>query len=253
MIFRSAELVLSGIQIAETPLPATFPLFATGLGALGLIGWRRKRKAADINRVVAWTRSMKSKLLAAAAATRLSCLVGAGLLFSVLAQPASAVTYTLPINTDGTFFIGGSILNPTPISVSISTDAVLGPSQFTFPLMPDAGWDVGVDAHTVNQETNFWYSSLFVSHGARNGPSPPLNFIWGSLEVADFARMLVLEAHVSSFNVAPFNYQITINLPDDLVVTPLPAALPLFATGLGALGLLVGRRKRGRYKMGHQP
>jgi PEP-CTERM motif-containing protein len=26
------------------PLPATLPLFVTGLGALGLIGWRRKRK-----------------------------------------------------------------------------------------------------------------------------------------------------------------------------------------------------------------
>ena len=28
-----------------TPLPATLPLFATGLGALGLLGWRRKRRA----------------------------------------------------------------------------------------------------------------------------------------------------------------------------------------------------------------
>jgi hypothetical protein len=25
-------------------LPAALPLFATGLGALGLLGWRRKRK-----------------------------------------------------------------------------------------------------------------------------------------------------------------------------------------------------------------
>ena len=30
---------------APTPLPAALPLFATGLGALGLLGWRRKRKA----------------------------------------------------------------------------------------------------------------------------------------------------------------------------------------------------------------
>jgi hypothetical protein len=28
-----------------TPLPAALPLFATGLGALGLFGWRKKRKA----------------------------------------------------------------------------------------------------------------------------------------------------------------------------------------------------------------
>jgi len=33
---------------SETPLPAALPLFATGLGALGLLGWRRKRKAAAI-------------------------------------------------------------------------------------------------------------------------------------------------------------------------------------------------------------
>jgi len=29
----------------QTPLPAALPLFASGLGALGLLGWRRKRKA----------------------------------------------------------------------------------------------------------------------------------------------------------------------------------------------------------------
>ena len=39
-----------GVQLADagqvvTPLPAALPLFATGLGGLGLLGWRRKRKA----------------------------------------------------------------------------------------------------------------------------------------------------------------------------------------------------------------
>jgi hypothetical protein len=33
------------IQVAATPLPAALPLFAGGLGAMGLLGWRRKRKA----------------------------------------------------------------------------------------------------------------------------------------------------------------------------------------------------------------
>jgi len=42
---------LSSVQIATaapaaTPVPAALPLFASGLGALGLFGWRRKRKAA---------------------------------------------------------------------------------------------------------------------------------------------------------------------------------------------------------------
>jgi hypothetical protein len=33
------------LGFAVTPLPATLPLFASSLGALGLLGWRRKRKA----------------------------------------------------------------------------------------------------------------------------------------------------------------------------------------------------------------
>ena len=41
------ELILdvSTATPTATPLPAALPLFATGLGAMGLFGWRRKRKA----------------------------------------------------------------------------------------------------------------------------------------------------------------------------------------------------------------
>jgi hypothetical protein len=39
--YDSGSAVLTGD--AATPLPAALPLFATGLGALGLLGWRRKR------------------------------------------------------------------------------------------------------------------------------------------------------------------------------------------------------------------
>jgi hypothetical protein len=31
---------------STTPVPAALPLFATGLGVMGLFGWRRKRKNA---------------------------------------------------------------------------------------------------------------------------------------------------------------------------------------------------------------
>jgi len=43
--FAQDHLVAPEIS-SETPLPAAFPLFASGLGALGLLGWRRKRKQA---------------------------------------------------------------------------------------------------------------------------------------------------------------------------------------------------------------
>jgi hypothetical protein len=32
-------------SLTATPNPAALPLFVTGLGGLGLLGWRRKRKA----------------------------------------------------------------------------------------------------------------------------------------------------------------------------------------------------------------
>ncbi len=32
-------------RVSATPLPATLPLFASGLGGLGLLSWRRKKKA----------------------------------------------------------------------------------------------------------------------------------------------------------------------------------------------------------------
>ena len=33
-------------HLSNVPLAAALPLFATGLGAMGLVGWRRKRKSA---------------------------------------------------------------------------------------------------------------------------------------------------------------------------------------------------------------
>ena len=33
------------VPVSQVPLPGALPLFATGLGALGLLGWRRKRRA----------------------------------------------------------------------------------------------------------------------------------------------------------------------------------------------------------------
>ena len=40
-----ASPIIDNVEVSGTPLPAALPLFASGLGALGLLGWRRKRKA----------------------------------------------------------------------------------------------------------------------------------------------------------------------------------------------------------------
>jgi hypothetical protein len=49
LIFTALDLSFEAVNISSTtPLPAALPLFATGLGALGLFGWRRKRKNAAV-------------------------------------------------------------------------------------------------------------------------------------------------------------------------------------------------------------
>jgi hypothetical protein len=47
-IVGDADIQMNGgwTKLAPVPLPAALPLFATGLGVMGLLGWRRKRKAA---------------------------------------------------------------------------------------------------------------------------------------------------------------------------------------------------------------
>jgi len=45
---NEGSLFLDAVPSSATPLPAAFPLLASGLGALGLLGWRRKKKAAAL-------------------------------------------------------------------------------------------------------------------------------------------------------------------------------------------------------------
>ncbi|MGA7810761.1 PEP-CTERM sorting domain-containing protein [Bradyrhizobium sp.] len=44
--FGDLSIGSDGSIAAATPIPSTLSLFATGLAALGLFGWRRKRNAA---------------------------------------------------------------------------------------------------------------------------------------------------------------------------------------------------------------
>jgi hypothetical protein len=39
-----AYLHLDDVSVTVTPIPSAFPLFATGLGLLGFVGWRRNER-----------------------------------------------------------------------------------------------------------------------------------------------------------------------------------------------------------------
>jgi hypothetical protein len=45
-VIGDAQITYTYTPVAATPLPAALPLFASALAAIGLVGWRRKRKAA---------------------------------------------------------------------------------------------------------------------------------------------------------------------------------------------------------------
>jgi hypothetical protein len=44
-VAAATNVLLHEIDVSEIPLPGALPLFASGLVGLGLLGWRRKRKA----------------------------------------------------------------------------------------------------------------------------------------------------------------------------------------------------------------
>jgi hypothetical protein len=48
LLTQNSEAAFEFGTVSATPLPAALPLFGTGLAALGVLGWRRKRKSAAI-------------------------------------------------------------------------------------------------------------------------------------------------------------------------------------------------------------
>lgn len=47
LFFESGELVngrITSLSVSQVPIPAALPLMASGIGLMGLIGWRRRRK-----------------------------------------------------------------------------------------------------------------------------------------------------------------------------------------------------------------
>ena len=205
---------------------------------------------------------MKSKLLAVAAATRLSCLVGAGVLLSV--SPGMASTY---------YSYTGGTLTTSSFSCSGGIACNFNP-DLTQPVgfVISSGFDGLSQLSTGTPLTN---ASMAVMVGgdwlvAFPNPPPPT--------ISLFAVLTLSNGLVTDWNIGGglsysmvYNYSISTTAAGDVVrynnwfsddshfsylgtappgvwtggsSTPLPAALPLFATGIGVLGLLGWRRKR---------
>ena len=106
-----------------------------------------------------------------------------------------------------------------------------------------SGWLAGA---TTTVTDNLGDTTVF---GVNTGSFPGTHHDIGGGFISAAILPSTLDISTSSFATfiggpGTVAFSVNIGLPDGAYVTPLPAALPLFATGLAALGLIGWRRKR---------
>ncbi len=211
-----------------------------------------------------------------------ACVISLALLTCALPSRSNATTFNLPLN--GLVGIIGNISDPISVTFEVTANSILPIPPPPYPdgefgtLRP--AWEFGIQLFQAKQPGGFSLPQAcigadcgtllgFAGCGADLGcgfdPIPVgtiIDVVNGgsglpvSISVTDISRVFGLIT--SEFSNIPFDLQITADVPDglrvgildtrfdalDATTTPLPGALPLFTTGLGALGLLGWRRKR---------
>ena len=178
-------------------------------------------------------------------------------------QPrANASTFNLPLA--GQLEVVGDLSGPVSISISL-TVTPLGASYWAFETGIEQSSDIGGPFSEPQGCVGTTCGTLagFYVCGGKIGCG--IDYLQGTIvsrdgepitfDVSDASRFLTIDTSVRTDG--PLGFELTANLPDGLQIltisdpipkglaqTPIPAALPLFATGFGVLTLLGWRRKR---------
>jgi len=183
---------------------------------------------------------MKSEFLAfglrAAVKLAVCCLV----ISAFPVNDASATTVHIPLPTTNNLFYSTQVTlvgTPTDIMPFVSVG-------FTLPgYMPtDPYWAVTFGPDVMGGSNEAY--RIYVQ-----GPASPINrdSSRNGFYIPTLLPLVLTVSSIASYEgvvLTDSNFSLDLFLPDGVTATPLPATLPLFATGLGALSLLRWRRKR---------
>ena len=226
---------------SSTPIPGALPLFVSGLGAFGFLGWRRKK-----------TGQMNSKIRGAISAVIMTIAF-------LSAQPVSTARSAALLQFEE---VGGDVVGSLSGSLNV-TGLPQASCLCTFPafLTPALGFVItssfsdlerqypvtgpsSVGPGTIPELASSTTASLVDLDGSDHFLGLPATYFGGPLTGAvTFAGQTF-----GTLGLQRGDYVYSLSNGDTYTVsvggTPLPAALPLFATGLGGLGLFGWRRKK---------
>ena len=175
---------------------------------------------------------------------------------------ANATTISMPLI--GEVEIVGDIPAPVPISISMTATS-LGASYWVLDTSIVQAGNIdgpfsepqGCVGTTCGTLAGFFVCGGTIGCGISLMPGTVISRTGApvSFDVSDMSRFLTIDTSVMVDG--PLDLELTVDLPDGLQLlvisdpipeglaqTPLPGGLPLFVSGLGALGLLGWRRKR---------
>ncbi len=195
--------------------------------------------------------------------------VAIAILVMASAGRVNAATFSLPL--DGTVSIVGDLpasYNPSsfgPVEIEIQAIETF-PLPVFDPLNPattvgvyqwSADFSVeGQNSAPVPEPDLSPFGTALTGYGqncsvAPYCPSPSGDssetILSGELFISDDALTLQISTSIFTLNVPSYDLELQVTLPDGLSITPLPATLPLFAAGLGVMGLFGWRSRRRAY------
>ena len=167
-----------------------------------------------------------------------------------MAVEAAKAATVLPDNGSVEFYYGTGEATFSISSVSASLDYALpaGDSyysiQATFLLFRVNGNQITPPLDCISGAGCFpqpTASVIGTTYTGYLGPQPDLPTIQYTGLADGYYTLDIISSTTSDNLLSPLTYSLTSDITE---VTPIPSALPLFATGLAALGLLGWRRKR---------